>query len=431
MAIMIRVFVLCIIDGISCNVFFGTMLIRKWHPKDSAFLALAGEILPSLVFAAGFIVISVTEAPGYLLQPIRVLLVLSLIIRIFYWAKLRKIILLTVFWCAIYWTLNLLAVSLMYALPWRFKEQQGLSDVICSLLLLCLSLFFRCKCKDWSESWEGTGYGRFAWLPVLSLIVTTLMSITVWFSDSLNKSGVVIIAAGYSVINVLGFYFIGTIVEKDAKLQRAEVIKARLNNQMELVENLQANDMRYRRCLHDYKNQLGCIQGLLEAGEITDALGYIKELSGSIKKGGDHVNTNHPVVNTVLNQKYLRAQEKGITLIMAVNDLSELMLCREDIVTLLVNLLDNAIEACEKLDENRIIQFKMMLEEGELTISVRNPLKEPVVIMGKRLQTTKEKKDNHGLGMLNINSVIEKNQGTSILECQDGWFYFSAVIPEV
>ena len=252
-----------------------------------------------------------------------------------------------------------------------------------------------------------------------------------WFSDSLNKSGVVVIAAGYSVINVLGFYFIGTIVEKDAKLQRAEIIKARLNNQMELVENLQANDMRYRRCLHDYKNQLGCIQGLLEAGQITDALGYINDLSGSIKKGGDHVNTNHPVVNTVLNQKYLRAQEKGITLIMAVNDLSELMLCREDIVTLLVNLLDNAIEACEKLDENRIIQFKMMLEEGELTISVRNPLKEPVVIMGKRLQTTKEKKDNHGLGMLNINSVIEKNQGTSILECQDGWFYFSAVIPEV
>ena len=116
---------------------------------------------------------------------------------------------------------------------------------------------------------------------------------------------------------------------------------------------------------------------------------------------------------------------------MAVNDLSGLTMGREEIVTLLVNLLDNAIEACEKLDRNRLIQFKMMLEDGELTLSVRNPVKEPVTVKGKRIRTTKEDKNSHGFGMLNINNVIEKNHGTSFLECRDGWFYFSAVIPGV
>ena len=41
-----------------------------------------------------------------------------------------------------------------------------------------------------------------------------------------------------------------------------------------------------------------------------------------------------------------------------VNDLSELAFSEEDIVIILVNLLDNAIEACEKLDSRRVIQFK-------------------------------------------------------------------------
>lgn len=261
--------------------------------------------------------------------------------------------------------------------------------------------------------------------------MTTLMSITVWYTNTLNKIGVMVVAVGYSVINVLIFYFIGSVMEKERKVREAQLMQDRLENQMEMIENIQEKDMRYRRLLHDYKNQLACIQGMLKEGQTDEALGYIEELNGSIRKGEDYVNTNHPVVNTVLNQKYLRGQEKGISLVMAVNDLSNLTMGREDIVTLLVNLLDNAIEACEKVDENKVIQFKMMLEEGQLTISVRNPVKEKALVKGKRIPTTKKEKGSHGLGMLNINGVIEKNNGISILECEDGWFYFSAVIPDV
>lgn len=211
-------------------------------------------------------------------------------------------------------------------------------------------------------------------------------------------------------------------------MQKARLMQEKLENQMEMYRNTQESETRCRRYLHDYKNQLGCIHGMLKAGEVEEALDYIEELNSGIRKGEDCVDTNHLVVNTVLNQKYQYARERGITMVMSVNDLSGLTMSKEDIVALLVNLLDNAVEACEKLDGNKIIQFKMMLEEEELTVSVRNPVKEPVVIKGKRILTTKREKDEHGIGFLNINSVIEKNHGTSVLKCQDGWFYFSAVL---
>ena len=69
----------------------------------------------------------------------------------------------------------------------------------------------------------------------------------------------------------------------------------------------------------------------------------------------------------LLNQKYQSAREQQISMTMTMNNLSELSLSEEDIVTLLANLLDNAIEACLKLHGDRRIQLKMVLEEEELS----------------------------------------------------------------
>lgn len=409
-----------LLTGIGCSIFFGTVLPRRGR----------SEYLPPLAFAAGFFLIAVTEAPGHLLQPVRVVILLGIVIQIFYKGNLGKTILLAVFWCALYWVMNLLALSVIYVMPRPYANIPGLSDWLCDILLICLTLIFHYKCRDWSDSFGRTGWSRFGWLPVISILVTTLLSMYIWYTDSIRAdSGALLAAAvGYCVINVLAFYFIGNILEKEEQVQKVRLMQEKLENQMEMYRNTQESETRYRRYLHDYKNQLGCIHGMLKAGEVEEALDYIEELNSGIRKGEDCVDTNHLVVNTVLNQKYQYARERGITMVMSVNDLSGLTMSKEDIVALLVNLLDNAVEACEKLDGNKIIQFKMMLEEEELTVSVHNPVKEPVVIKGKRILTTKREKDEHGIGFLNINSVIEKNHGTSILKCQDGWFYFSAVL---
>lgn len=131
----------------------------------------------------------------------------------------------------------------------------------------------------------------------------------------------------------------------------------------------------------------------------------------------------------VLNRKYADALEKKITITMSVNDLSGLTMKEEDIVTLLVNLLDNAMEACEKLDTGRIIRLKMILEDGELTLSVKNPFAGTLKRKGNIFLTTKEESAGHGIGLLNVNEVIRKCGGTCVVKEEDGWFCFYAVIP--
>ena len=417
--------------GMSCNAFFGAVLSRKRRLKDLPFPDIVTEGMQFLAFVVVFLVIAYTEAPGYLLQPLRVIVFLSVIILLFFRARVRETLLLALLWCALYWVLNLLAVSAAYILPGRHAGIQELSDLLCVGVMLGLSLVFRYKYDGLRKGFERADRGLLAWSATGNILLAVVVTVWIWNGDSGNKGEIFAIAAGYAGMNVLILYFSGHIMKKESEIQKAYLMQEKLQNQLELYQNMQENDMRRRRYLHDYKNQLGCIQGMLEAGRMQEALVYIKELNGSIRKGEDHVDTKHLVVNTVLNQKYLYAQERGITMVMAVNDLSSLSMSREDIVTLLVNLLDNAIEACEKLDENKIIRFKMILEEGGLTVSVRNPVREPVVVKGKVIATTKGEKDRHGLGFLNIQSVIEKNQGTSVMECRDGWFCFSAMISGV
>ena len=133
------------------------------------------------------------------------------------------------------------------------------------------------------------------------------------------------------------------------------------------------------------------------------------------------------MVNSIINQKYSYAQSKDITMAIKVNDLSNIVMKEEDMVILLSNLLDNAIEACEKC-KNKIIKVKIIDEKDQTIIAVNNPVEGEVVVENNRFITTKKDKANHGIGLLNIKSIVEKYNGISAIKCENGWFKFSALI---
>lgn len=211
-------------------------------------------------------------------------------------------------------------------------------------------------------------------------------------------------------------------------MQKLRLIHEQTKNQMNLYQSMRERYEQQRRFFHDYKNQINCLQGMIESGQMKEAMKYISDLNGSFQRGEMCVNTNHVAVNVMLNRKYQEACEKGIVMAVVSGDLSKLTMSEEHIVTLLGNLLDNAIEACGKLEQNRVIQFKMVIEDAQLVLSIRNPVKESVRIKDNRIVTSKRNKAQHGIGLLNVESVIRQNNGTAVLKCEDGWFSFTAMI---
>ena len=75
--------------------------------------------------------------------------------------------------------------------------------------------------------------------------------------------------------------------------------------------------------MHDYKNQLSTIQTLIKNGHTDEALSFTQKLTESIAVEMSAINTNHPVVNAVLNQKYRSMQEKHIAVVSEIKELAQ------------------------------------------------------------------------------------------------------------
>lgn len=144
----------------------------------------------------------------------------------------------------------------------------------------------------------------------------------------------------------------------------------------------------------------------------------------------DYVNTNHPIVDSVINQKFKQSKRKGIPLLMSINDLGNLKMEDEDIVILLGNLLDNAIEACEKIETNpKWIKVRFLVQEENVIISVRNPILELIEIEDGKIISTKDNRAEHGIGLKNIQSVVDKYGGECAYSSNQGFFTYTIEIP--
>ena len=211
-----------------------------------------------------------------------------------------------------------------------------------------------------------------------------------------------------------------------------EAIKQKLA--LEQTVQLQAQNMEalgkaysaQRKITHDFNSQLETIGCLLKSDDSKDAIEFVTALHAKQTTRSLLVNTHHPIVDALLNQKAYIAKDKNIQIHFEVNDLSNLQLDSVDITTILGNLLDNAIEACVIYGENSQIQVKVLLG-NTLFFAIRNTCK-PVKIIGEYIPTTKPNAQLHGFGLENVKTLLRKYNGEYAMEYDEGWFTFTGEI---
>lgn len=424
--VIIRSIILSFIMAMSCQAFFETVAPwRKMRYRWMEYTAVAA-------FTAGFMIIAVTEIPPYVLQPVRVVVVVFVVAQIYFQINVVRNLILSVVYCGVYWMLSTLFFAVISATPiLSYNYMVDLMEPVLDSGYLCLMMIFRSRYQKRIRGMADMKWGKFGLFSLVGIMVSTALTAGAVPSEGSQEYYYTRLTAvaGVVMIYAVGFYYMTRLMEKESQVQELRMLQEQTQNRMNLYQGMKSRYEQLRRYEHDYRNQLNCIQGMIGNGQTKEAMEYIAGLTGNFQQNEMYVNTNHSVVNVMLNQKYLEARDKNVAIIMTANDLSGLTVSEEDIVTLLGNLLDNAIEACERLEQDRVIRFKMVLEEEQLILSVRNPVREPVQIRNNRIVTSKSDKSRHGIGLLNVDSVISRNHGTCVLKCADGWFSFSAMIP--
>ena len=231
------------------------------------------------------------------------------------------------------------------------------------------------------------------------------------------------LSVGLVAINLILMEFMQNTIEKEERIKIAVLTEQNQKNRIADYQDREEIYERQRRKMHDYKNQLSTIQTLIKNGHTDEALSFTQKLTESIAVEMSAINTNHPVVNAVLNQKYRSMQEKHIAVILKVGDLQEICLEEEEIVILLSNLLDNAIRESEKVLKRTgkaVIHLKLECEDHKLIFAVQNPVTEKVEIENDTIKS--KRGDHHGIGLLNVKAVVDKYGGDMVLSCDENEF---------
>lgn len=284
-----------------------------------------------------------------------------------------------------------------------------------------------CVRRIWKSPNEFQTLKRKEWYMLISIPLFSIAGIVGMFrlfnEDVKTRNICLFLTIGLVAINFITIYLLQEILNKGEQLRISTLTNQNAKNQIEAYHDMDALYERQRRKMHDYKNQIVTIQSLVQGGNTDKAVSLMEQLTESISVDLSVINTNHPVVNAVLNHKFHTAKEKQIAMIFQVGDVHEICLTEEEIVILLGNLLDNAIAECErvlKTGRDAVIQFKFIYEYGKVILSIKNPVLAKVQIVDNKVQVNA--KSGHGIGLKNVEAVAEKYDGSIAFDCDEKEF---------
>jgi len=111
------------------------------------------------------------------------------------------------------------------------------------------------------------------------------------------------------IIVILAIWLLQSQIREKKSQEQHQLLKRQSESQLVRYQQVKENLLQQRRKSHEYKNQLLCIQGLLSDGKEGEAMEYVKKITSKLSSDMSEVNSKHPIVNAILNQKYLEAHQ--------------------------------------------------------------------------------------------------------------------------
>ena len=163
-----------------------------------------------------------------------------------------------------------------------------------------------------------------------------------------------------------------------------------------------------RALIHDMKNHFLVIQRMARNNQNMDILGYLKDLDihYSVPR---LVNSGNFIIDTMINSHYTEIKENKIKYKINVIVPEKIYIDDADLCILLGNILDNAIEACERINKDRRwIKIDIFRQKNTLFIKVCNTKNKELANISK---SSKRDVHNHGIGVSSIESIVKKYDG--------------------
>ncbi len=172
---------------------------------------------------------------------------------------------------------------------------------------------------------------------------------------------------------------------------------------------------------HDIKNKLFCIGEMLKSDNIDEAIKMCGNISNELKNTSDIFHTNNVFLNSILNVVSNKCDEAGIDTEFNIGcDFRNIE--GTDLITIIGNLCDNAIESLSKQTDNKTLSLSLKKRGNYYILVVKNHIEASVLSDNPKLTTNKKNTMYHGYGIDNVKTLVHKYNGDIQFAEEDNMF---------
>ena len=222
------------------------------------------------------------------------------------------------------------------------------------------------------------------------------------------------------------------LAERQKHFVEEQQVKA-MKKRLEEAENFYGS---IRKVRHEMKNHMANIKGLTEAGEYGEIEEYVQRMDETMQELEYKYVTGNAVTDVIINDKWRRAKKAGIQFDADFRYSGEIPVF--DLGIILNNLLDNAIEACEKLEPGKgFIRLTLKRKKQFLLLNVENSFDGAVPIRkGSPLPATTKQSilpdivTEHGIGLENVRDMAERYFGGVNIKVKGDVFHVTVMLQQ-
>ncbi len=238
---------------------------------------------------------------------------------------------------------------------------------------------------------------------------------------------------GWGILSALSMFGAGVYVFGMDRIYLEQKKAAQYQSQAAVYQMMEQQYSQAERLRHDLKNHVLALRGLWEE-RAWDKLGdYLKRMEDSAQFGANEEATGNRAVDALLFQKRKMAEDRQIVWECDVQIPKQCCISEFDLCVLFGNILDNAVEACMRLQQGEreagrpFINVQARTVKKCFLLEVRNSMCDAEKYGNRFVE--KENPQGHGIGLLNVGDVVRGYDGVMNTEMQNGVFDISVLLP--
>lgn len=264
---------------------------------------------------------------------------------------------------------------------------------------------------------------------ITSLVLNIYLQINELRDNVLSTIYLLVISFGG--LCILTIYIYEIILNESEKQMKLKLQLQKKENEYKYNQEIAFTVDSIRGIKHDMSNHLAVISGYIQSDNCNKAKEYIEKLSHPMGNVNSLLDINHHAISSILYVKTILAKSNDIIIRTDIDIHKDIYIDDMDMTIILGNILDNAIEASRELgDEEKYIGITIKMLRDYLILDCTNTMNpHKINFNNNKMTTTKKDYVNHGIGLKNVEHVVNKYDGYMDIGIIEDKFTINITLP--